>query len=202
MEVWKPIESSPDFFVSNKGKIKGPNGHLKQSRSNRYGHLAVRILGKQRNVHILVLECFRGPRPSGHFGLHNNGVPEDNFLENLRWGTPLENAQDMVAHGRSARGLRNGKYTKPERTPRGDRCGSRTKPQSRPRGQSHPLVIDPSRAARGTYHGCAKLCPVDVERIRDLRRSGSSFEKIARWIGISKTQAMDIAKGKSWSHVQ
>jgi len=43
--------------------------------------------------------------------------------EHLFPGTTADNTRDMLAKGREARGLRNGKYTHPERTPRGERNG-------------------------------------------------------------------------------
>lgn len=35
---------------------------------------------------------------------HRNGDQIDNRLENLRWGTPQENADDRIRHGTQARG--------------------------------------------------------------------------------------------------
>lgn len=54
---------------------------------------------KVRFVHRLVLEAFRGPCPAGMMACHGNGVPHDNRLENLRWGTPKENDDDKLRHG-------------------------------------------------------------------------------------------------------
>lgn len=55
----------------------------------------------------LVLECHVGPRPTGHVVRHLNRVKTDNRLENIRWGTPLENEQDKIAHGTANRGEGN-----------------------------------------------------------------------------------------------
>lgn len=55
---------------------------------------------KLRGVHQLVLEAFGFPRPSQtHEVRHLNGIPSDNHLENLKWGTPKENAEDRTKHG-------------------------------------------------------------------------------------------------------
>lgn len=40
---------------------------------------------------------------------HLNGRRDDNRLENLKWGTPGENAADRDAHGKTARGELNGR---------------------------------------------------------------------------------------------
>lgn len=50
-------------------------------------------------VHVLVLEAFVGPCPPGMEGCHENDIGADNWLENLRWGTPSENQHDKVRNG-------------------------------------------------------------------------------------------------------
>lgn len=57
-------------------------------------------------VYHLVLTAFRGPRPPGMDGCHNNGIETDNRLVNLRWDTHEANMQDMSRHGRSHWGNR------------------------------------------------------------------------------------------------
>jgi DNA-binding NarL/FixJ family response regulator len=53
-------------------------------------------------VHQLVLEAFRGLRPSKkHVGMHLDDNPSNNRLRNLKWGTYKENTQDMFAKGRN-----------------------------------------------------------------------------------------------------
>lgn len=74
-----------------------------------YPVAALHIGGKRlmKRVHSIVLENFVGPRPKGMQALHKNGNPTDNRLENLRWGTPKENAEDTMRHGRTCRGEKN-----------------------------------------------------------------------------------------------
>lgn len=78
----QPIKAVPD-----------PRGYL-------YVALWMNGHGVTRPAHQLVLEAFVGPRPEGMETLHGNGVPGDNRLGNLRWGTHAENAQDTLRHGR------------------------------------------------------------------------------------------------------
>lgn len=66
-----------------------------------YHRVTLKLNGVRRNhlVHHLVLEAFVGPRASGQECRHLNGVPNDNRLENLQWGTSSENSYDVVRHG-------------------------------------------------------------------------------------------------------
>lgn len=89
----------------------------------RGGYLRLRLRSddgsvRSRLIHDLVLEAFVGPAPAGHQARHLNGVPTDNALANLCWGTAKENAADRERHGRTARGERGGrsKLSDAERT--------------------------------------------------------------------------------------
>ena len=66
-----------------------------------YRKVGVMINGKQRNrfIHRLVLEAFIGPCPDGMEGCHNDGDKGNNKLSNLRWDTPVNNANDRRMHG-------------------------------------------------------------------------------------------------------
>lgn len=50
-------------------------------------------------VHRLVCKAFYGEPGPGQEVRHLNGVPGDNRLENLAWGSRSENAQDRLRHG-------------------------------------------------------------------------------------------------------
>ena len=67
----------------------------------------VTINRKSQRVHRLVLEAFIGPCPKGMVAVHKDGDCHNNRLSNLRWGTPKENGEDAVRHGRSSRGVKN-----------------------------------------------------------------------------------------------
>jgi hypothetical protein len=49
-----------------------------------------------RYVHHLVLEAFVGLRPQGTEACHWDGDAANNKLENLRWGTSVENKADAI----------------------------------------------------------------------------------------------------------
>jgi len=64
------------------------------------GYLRVSLRGKPVELHSLVLRTFRGPKPEGQQGRHLDGNALNCAVENLAWGTPLENAADRAIHGR------------------------------------------------------------------------------------------------------
>lgn len=55
-------------------------------------------------IHRLVLMAFVGKPPKGMVCRHLNGVPQDNKLSNLKWGTLEENQADRITHGTDGRG--------------------------------------------------------------------------------------------------
>ncbi len=57
--------------------------------------------------HVIVAETLIGPRPFGMQVCHNDGNPLNNHPSNLRWGTPKQNGEDKVRHGRSLPGEKN-----------------------------------------------------------------------------------------------
>lgn len=110
-EIWKPVVGYEGAYeVSNMGRVRSIPHYVRLVvRSGtvcrrlspgvllKPGPLADRhvtvAIGRRnsRLVHQLVLEAFVGPRPEGCEVLHLNHVPDDNRLENLRYGTRSEN---------------------------------------------------------------------------------------------------------------
>ena len=80
-----------------KGKLLNP------TKSNKLGHLSVHLgSNKQKwtlSVHRLILETFVGQCPDGMECCHNNGIANDNRIENLRWDTHENNNKDRKRHG-------------------------------------------------------------------------------------------------------
>jgi len=120
-EIWKPIPGYEGCYeVSNLGRVKScaryvertthlGNTHTKfiRERILRHGiqksghHLVVlnNHAKDTRLVHRLVLLAFVGPAPDGLWGLHEDGDPDNNTIENLFYGTPERNIRDVVFHG-------------------------------------------------------------------------------------------------------
>ena len=77
----------------------------------RYVTLYAGKKARSRKVSVLVAEAFVGPKPVGQGRQecrHKNGIRHDDRADNLEWGSTRENATDRDAHGRTAKGERNG----------------------------------------------------------------------------------------------
>lgn len=120
MESWRAVPGLIGYEVSDQGRVRSARSSkiLRTPLMGR-GYPCVEVMlnppgeskrGQVRCVHELVLTTFRGPRPEGMEARHLNGIKADNRLENLMWGTPLENAADRAAHGTDPRGEQNGMH--------------------------------------------------------------------------------------------
>ncbi|MEV4127158.1 NUMOD4 motif-containing HNH endonuclease [Nocardia sp. NPDC049707] len=97
------VRSEDRFFLRNGYQVRVRSRILKPIVMKSGGYHSVGLCAngsvQSRKVHALVLEAFVGPRPSGMEVCHNNGVPTDNRLENLRYDTASANQLDKVIHG-------------------------------------------------------------------------------------------------------
>ncbi len=115
-DEWRPVIDFTAYDISSQGRVrswrrKGPGSHMRNQIpfiltpvENKDGYLYVLLydddgIRKQGLIHRLILESFVGPCPLGMLTRHLNGKRKDNFLDNLTWGTPLENTQDSIRHG-------------------------------------------------------------------------------------------------------
>jgi hypothetical protein len=113
MEIWTSIPGWEDRYeVSNLGRVRsmphivrtrGGGTRISPGKILRHGtihgiYLNVTFTrpGVRRTyqVHRLVMLAFTGPCPEGMQVRHLNGIPDDNRLENLIYGTPAENMHD------------------------------------------------------------------------------------------------------------
>lgn len=123
IECWAPIPGYENHYeVSNIGQVRslsrvvlaGNRGGgrkpirlrgklLRPSVGRRDGQMQVGLSnGGVRTVHRigrLVLLAFVGPCPPALECCHENDIPTDNRLVNLRWGTPSSNIGDQVRNG-------------------------------------------------------------------------------------------------------
>lgn len=92
--------------------IRHYRGRVLRQHVGSDGHPTVNLSrdGEQptRQVHVLMLEAFAGPRPPGQEARHLNDIKTDNrWPENLCWGTRKENFADRVLNGIHNRGERH-----------------------------------------------------------------------------------------------
>jgi len=117
-EVWKPISGFANrYMVSNLGRVKslsfekriGKTVYKKPEKimainvcSNYYLFASLSINGvtKKMLVHRLVLSSFIPNEHGKKYVCHIDDNPQNNKLENLFWGTPYENTQDMLKKAR------------------------------------------------------------------------------------------------------
>ena len=92
---------------TNKPFVRTMRGRVLRPGPSRTGHLSV-VLGHGApgsQVHQLVALTFIGSCPEGKEVLHNDGNPQNNNIDNLRYGTRTENILDVYAIGRAWRRL-------------------------------------------------------------------------------------------------
>jgi hypothetical protein len=112
MTEWRDIPTLPHYLISSEGQVKHKEREALRKLGEQRGYLWCGFVkdGKHimRTVHSLVAEAFLGPRPDGHQVRHLDGDRSNNRVENLCYGSALENAQDRERHGTTARGERGG----------------------------------------------------------------------------------------------
>lgn len=114
-EVWKDIKGFEGLYqFSNLYRVKSSprattSGKILkiQIGGHGYPHVSLCKNGKYkiRKIHHLVLEYFIGPCPYGMECRHKNDIKTDYRIQNLIWGTKIENAQDRISNGKQIRNL-------------------------------------------------------------------------------------------------
>ena len=109
-EEWRPIPGYERYEASDLGNVRRARddrgrfiGRILDPHRGRTGHLKVSVYGERgqwrTGVHRLVCLAFHGPAPMADSVVcHNDGNPENNRPENLRWGTVKDNHDDMMRH--------------------------------------------------------------------------------------------------------
>lgn len=133
-EEWRAIPGFEGYEASNVGRVRSFRRHggrgrglvvaprIKKVHAGVHGYLCVTLQKPDGNrcskyaVHVLVAAAFLGPRPEGTQVAHADGDRLNARLDNLRYATPVENAQDKHRHGTTCRGESGGnsKLTEPE----------------------------------------------------------------------------------------
>lgn len=161
-----PVVGFPGYLVGSDGSVWSCReynpGHparwrLLRPRPNREGYPRVSLCRDRkvydRRVSRLVLEAFTGPCPPGQECRHVlDPDPMNCCLENLCWGTPLENARDRMRHGRQVHGQGHGMSRLSEEDIQNIRAkllaGQSQRSIARQHGISQPHVSDIKRGKR------------------------------------------------------
>lgn len=156
-EHWRPVVGYEGLYeVSDLGRVRSlprkttKGGIMKPHAQPKYGHLLVSLSPPPANgskflVHRLVLEAFVGPCPVGFEARHfPDNDPANNRLENLSWGTRLQNVRDRVPCGTQPRGAQshNAKLTELQvrEMLAAKKCGAGFRALGRRYGVSHTTV--------------------------------------------------------------
>ena len=118
-EFWKSVVGYEKFYqVSNLGRVRSHDrvvptrgGFVRTHKGQilttdvhpKTGYhrvtFALHGVNKKITLHRVVLTAFKGAKPDGMVGCHNDGDPSNNKLDNLRWDTLANNQRDKREHG-------------------------------------------------------------------------------------------------------
>lgn len=105
-ERWKPVYNFPDYMISNRGRLWSNyyNCFIYGSPVGKIGHIDVSMWrdGKRyhKYMHRLVAEAFISNPNNYPLVRHLDDDPSNNCVENLAWGTQLDNMRDCIESGR------------------------------------------------------------------------------------------------------
>ena len=101
-ELWLPVPYWEGLYeVSSHGRLRR-SGRIIHGSVNKQGHRNVILRGRGNRstcIHVLVAEAFLGPRPEGLVVRHGKNGVDDNSVENLSYGTQLQNIHDKKRDG-------------------------------------------------------------------------------------------------------
>ena len=111
MKIYCQIKNHPKYFINQDGSVRSVNRFgsriLKFTKNKTTGYIYYVIWtnGRYHTVymHRLLLETFVGPCPKGMECRHLDDNKSNNSLDNLIWGTHIENCADRIKNGNDYR---------------------------------------------------------------------------------------------------
>lgn len=230
---WVPLLGFDGLYeISDDGLVKTLTYRGYKRRTPRlltqhsiYGYRYVTLTKDRRTysvrVHRAVLGSFSGHYPPGMDCAHQNGVWDDNRLENLAWMTPKANTQQKWQHGTMLAGERQSmaKLKDSDIPPIITRIknGEDLRSIARSYGVSYTVIwyISAGKTWRGITGGekldiyprgerasHAKLSEKDVIEIRNVYgKNGNTLRSLASDYGVSYSTIREIVKRLIWTHV-
>ena len=249
--IWKPVAGFERYYeVSNDGRVRSFDRVCQNRRGDFYfpracrgkeiygtpnnkGYIRVRLCTETppsvgKFVHTLVLDAFTGAALPGQQCRHLDGNPANNNIENLVWGTALENSQDKRRHGTEVHvhgeESANAKLTSAAVLEARKRYATEKiscVDLAKEFGIAHsalgrvltgeswahiaPTVEAPwavIEAAKGTRHGMAKLTEDQVRWIRKTFADGTMNQaQIAKYLGVHNVTVSEIVLRKKWKNL-
>lgn len=217
-EIWKEIPGWPKYQASNLGRIKRIAGYdasgkrwLSENilKTKTHGDIVLSDSPHRplwyTSVARLVLLSFKGPAPSSEEdnARHLDDNRMNNALENLAWGTDLENMQDKVRNGRTTKGtprpldvrLKIGQSQIGKTISDEHIQSMRQKKLGKDLSEQHRKNI--SSGMKGKRRRHVVLSDEDVIEIRRLAKDGVSRGIIRRQYNVSHTHVTRIVSGLS-----
>lgn len=109
-EEWRPVVGWPKYQISSRGRVRGNGWKLRIFKIDGYPSFNVSDFPRRRSlrVHREALRTFKGPSPADKpEARHLDGNKANCALDNLEWGSRLENEGDKERHGTKMRGERH-----------------------------------------------------------------------------------------------
>lgn len=107
----KQVPDFPGYKLSRDGRVWSEKSGRFIHPVKRGSYLQVDLCKNNRIfprlLHRIMLFTYVGPCPKGMECRHLNGNPLDNRIDNLKWGTRIENARDCNKHGHRCFGMKS-----------------------------------------------------------------------------------------------
>lgn len=237
MEIWKDVAGYEDYYqASNIGRVRSKDrvvtkfsaicgkvveqhysGRVLKGIINSDGYHMVHIgvNNKKTSIQVgrMVLLAFAGFPVDGQECCHNNGVPSDNRIENLRWDSHLENNRDRIKHGTYASGSSHPMSVLSESDVVAI-CGSSERGCDLAKKYGvHETIISDIRKRRtwravtekieikdiNSWKKSEKMTHEKAAEARLMRKKGAKIKDIAAHFGVSDSTMSSLLSGKTWN---